>query len=259
MSRSRLAAPILVLSLLLLAFPAMAQEAATVEQLEARIATLEKRIASLEKSLAAQLRSLEQRIAAGRNAPNPLEGEASAAFAKINAQVAAGNADQAKVMMADFMKKYGTTNAAKKARRLNQELAVFGKEQPADWGIEKWFQGESDINLAGDSTKLLVFWELWCPHCKREVPKVQAMYNSLKDQGLEVVGLTKITKSSTEEQVTEFIAQQGVAYPIAKENGTASRYFGVSGIPAAAVVKGGKVVWRGHPGSLTEAMLKGWL
>jgi hypothetical protein len=36
-------------------------------------------------------------------------------------------------------------------------------------------------------------------------------------------------------------------------------HFGVSGIPAAAVVKGGKVVWRGHPARLSEQMLKDWL
>jgi hypothetical protein len=38
-----------------------------------------------------------------------------------------------------------------------------------------------------------------------------------------------------------------------------STYFGVRGIPAAAVVKDGQIVWRGHPARITEDMLKGWL
>jgi hypothetical protein len=29
----------------------------------------------------------------------------------------------------------------------------------------------------------------------------------------------------------------------------------VTGIPAAAVVKGGKVIWRGHPAQLTDDVL----
>jgi hypothetical protein len=38
-----------------------------------------------------------------------------------------------------------------------------------------------------------------------------------------------------------------------------SDYFAVSGIPAAAVIKDGKVVWRGHPGRLTDDMINAWL
>ena len=45
----------------------------------------------------------------------------------------------------------------------------------------------------------------------------------------------------------------------AKENGDLSKHFNVSGIPAAAVVKGGKIVWRGHPGRLSDDMINGWL
>ena len=38
-----------------------------------------------------------------------------------------------------------------------------------------------------------------------------------------------------------------------------AQYFAVSGIPAAAVVKNGKVVWRGHPARINDEMLKGWM
>jgi thiol-disulfide isomerase/thioredoxin len=106
---------------------------------------------------------------------------------------------------------------------------------------------------------LVVFWEVWCPHCRREVPNLQATYEKYNSKGLTVVGVTKITKSSTEEKVTEFIAENKLTYPIAKETGTLSSRFGVRGIPAAAVVKDGKVVWRGHPARLSEDMYESWL
>jgi len=57
-----------------------------------------------------------------------------------------------------------------------------------------------------------------------------------------VIGLTRITKSATEEKVQAFIEEKKVEYPMAKEDGSVSRYFNVSGIPAAAVIKDGKVV-----------------
>lgn len=227
-----------------------------------KVANMEKKIAALEKKLAAleaKVTQLQQRPPAAGDVNAALESEANAEFGKISRMVSTGDYKNAQTAMSAFMTKYGATNAAKKARRLSTELSVFGKSAPASWDIEKWFQGESEIDLASDKTTLLVFWEIWCPHCKREVPKMQALYDNLKDDGLQLVGLTRLTRSTTEEQITKFISDQKVKYPIAKENGEVAKHFKVSGIPAAAVVKDGKVIWRGHPGQLTETKLKGWL
>lgn len=248
---------LLVGALALIALPASAQESTA--DLEKRIDALEKKLATLEKNLYQRLSAVEAQARAGGKGPNPLEGEAQQAYAKISSLAAEGKIDEAKAAMADFNKKYAATDTAKRARRLGDELAVVGKAAPAEWGIEKWYQGESEIDLAGGKTTLLIFWEVWCPHCQREVPKAQAIYDSLQDDGLQVVALTRITKSATEEKVTGFIEENKVGYPCAKENGTISQYFNVSGIPAAAVVKDGKVVWRGHPARINEEMLKGWL
>ena len=241
-----------------LSFDARAQEA----DCSAKIDALEKRIAALEQNLTRQLTAIDQKLAKGAPAAaaaNPLEGEAEAEYRKISGLVNAGDLEKAKVDMAAFMKKYGSTNAARKARRTNTELQVIGKVAPTDWGISQWYQGESEVNLSDDGTKLLVFWETWCPHCQREVPKLQALYDSMKGDGLQVVGLTKVTKSATDEKVSQFIKDQSLRYPVAKEDGKATQYFNVSGVPAAAVVKGGKIVWRGHPARLNESILRKWL
>jgi len=231
------------------------------DELIKKIDALEKRIASLETMLSQKLTAIEKKIASGGGGgPSPqLESEAQAAYSKINSLVSDGKFPEAKKEMAAFMSKYGSTNTARQARRLNAELSVIGKDTPAKWGIEKWFQGESEIDLTSDKTTLLVFWEIWCPHCKREVPKMQQLYSTMKGDGLQVVGLTKLSRGKTEAEVQTFIDEKEVGYPIAKEDGTISSYFSVSGIPAAAVVKDGKIIWRGHPARLSEAMLKGWL
>ena len=74
-----------------------------------------------------------------------------------------------------------------------------------------------------------------------------------------MIGVTRINRSATEQSVQDIISQNNVKYPMAKEDGSLAQYFAVSGIPAAAVVKGGKVVWRGHPARITPAMLDNWL
>jgi thiol-disulfide isomerase/thioredoxin len=244
--------------LALAALPAVAQDTDP-GNLEARVKALETRLANMEKMLNQRLASIEGKLRNAGNAPNPLEGEAQQAYTNISRLAAEGKMTEAKTEMDNFMKKYGSTEIAKRARKLNDELSVVGKDAPAEWGIDKWYQGESDVDLAGDKTTLLVFWEVWCPHCQREVPKMEALFESLKGDGLQVVGLTRITKSATDEKVANFIKEKEIGYPIAKENGSISQYFNVSGIPAAAVVKDGKVVWRGHPARLNETMIKGWM
>ncbi|MCP3981280.1 MAG: TlpA family protein disulfide reductase [bacterium] len=248
-SRSTLIVLALVIVAGLATMPLLAQtkEDAKILELKRKISDLEKRMAQLEAKVAQ---------GGGVAAANPqLEAEAEKAYADINRLVSAFEMDDAKTKMNEFMKKYGTTQIAKRARRTNQELAVIGKAAPKAWGIEKWYQGESEIDFNSSKPTLLVFWEVWCPHCKREVPKIQAMYNSLKS-GVQIVALTKINKSATEEKVLAFMTEKSVSYPAAKENGDLSRHFNVSGIPAAAMVKDGKVIWRGHPARLSEQAVR---
>ena len=228
-----------------------------IKALNEKVDALEKRIATMERNLTQQLSRISQQLASGGGGNNAaLENEAQASLGQINRLIQSGDTTKAKADMAAFMKKYGSTKAAQSARRTYQELQVIGKTTPANWGINKWFQGESAIDLASNKTTLVVFWETWCPHCQREVPKLQSIYDSLSGQGLQVIGLTKITKSSTEEKVASFIKDTNMTYPVAKEDGSASSYFGVSGIPAAAVLQNGKVVWRGHPAQITDEMIE---
>jgi thiol-disulfide isomerase/thioredoxin len=257
--RSRSLYVALLFAVLVVGFPsvASAQSEAEIKALTEKVDNLEKRLATMERNLTQQLSRISQQLAQGGGSAG--ETEAQTALAAVNRLVASGDTTKAKAEMTEFMKKYGSTKVAQGARNTYQELQVVGKAVPADWGISQWYQGEKDIDLAGKGTKLVVFWETWCPHCQREVPKLQALYESMKGDGLDVLGLTKVTKSSTDEKVAEFIKSKNMTYPVAKENGSATQYFGVSGVPAAVVIKEGVVVWRGHPARLSEAQLKAWL
>jgi hypothetical protein len=79
-----------------------------------------------------------------------------------------------------------------------------------------------------------------------------------KSKGLGIIALTKVTKSATEESVEAFIKDSKLTFPVGKEpeGGPLSAAYAVSGIPAAALVKDGKVIWRGHPARLTDELLE---
>lgn len=165
----------------------------------------------------------------------------------------------AKAKLAELNSKYSATRTARRAAKMGKELEVFGKAAPASFDVDEWMIGNAgNVNLASGTT-LLVFWELWCPHCKREVPELQATFEKYQGKGLQMVGLTKMSRNKSKEEVMGFLQSKNVSYPIAKENGKLSSHFNVAGIPAAAVVKDGKIVWRGHPARLDDAKIEGWL
>lgn len=223
---------------------------------EKRIADLEARVEAIEKRPGATGAAAPAGAAVAANAEEEqaaanLLKEATDAMEKMQY-------DAAKAKVAELKEKYASTRAAKAAVRLEDELGVIGKPE-APLQVEKWYAGSESDTKSGKAT-LYVFWEVWCPHCRREVPKLVETYTKYHPQGLNIVGLTKQSRDVTDQQVTDFIAENKLNYAIAKEQGDSmSTAYGVRGIPAAAVVKDGKVVWRGHPAKLTDDMIKSWL
>ena len=163
--------------------------------------------------------------------------------------------DTAKAKLDEIESKHGKTPIMRNVLRTRAEMNVVGTEI-SDLPVEKWYTDNKGSLDDGEAT-LLVFFESWCGYCKREIPKMAKKYPEWKAAGLNVIGLTKVSRSATDDSVSEFITQHEVSFPVAKEaDGKPSETYGVRGVPAAAVVKDGKVVWRGHPGTLSEDMIK---
>ena len=225
---------------------------------EDQVKKLEERIVSMEK----KVEELEKRPA-GRSAPTPaapadpaLEAAADAAVKEIQELAKSGKSEDARAKITEFNAKYAATTTAKRASKMLGELEVVGKPAPTSLTVDKWFQGEGKVNLASNKPTVFVFWEVWCPHCRRELPEMETgLWKTYKDK-VQVVALTRLTKDKTEADVQKFIDENKLTFPIAKEPGDLAKYFAVSGIPAAAIVKDGKIVWRGHPNGLTDDVLK---
>jgi thiol-disulfide isomerase/thioredoxin len=219
----------------------------------------------------AQFDDLEKRVAAveaaqkeggakspGATQQSPEEQAAMQLMKDMQKAAQAGDYATAKAKLAELQSDaYKNTRSGKASTRMGAEINLVGTDAKA-LEVEKWYQGKTDLN-DGKAT-LVVFWESWCPHCKDEMPKMEPIYEEYKAKGLNVVGLTKVTKSASDDTVKTFISEHKITFPIAKEaNGSMSSAYAVSGIPAAAIVKDGKVIWRGHPGRLTPEMLNGFL
>jgi thiol-disulfide isomerase/thioredoxin len=61
-------------------------------------------------------------------------------------------------------------------------------------------------------TVLLDFWGTWCPPCIAAFPKLSSMHDQLGDADFQVLGLTY--DSGTPEEVTDFLGDHRVTYPV---------------------------------------------
>ena len=213
-----------------------------------KIAALEERVAKLEAGKPAG--------AAGAAAPSPEDEAAMNLYREASQALAGGDAEGAKAKFGEIKAKYPNTKAAQAADRQLAELSVVGKDV-GGMNATEWYQGSGSFTAG--KANLLVFWEVWCPHCKREVPKLVETEAKFKAAGLNVVGLTSLSRGKTKEEVMQFAAENKVTYPLGKADEATWQFFGVGGVPAAAVVKDGKVVWRGHPAALKDEQIQGWL
>ena len=183
-----------------------------VQNLEEKIDDLEEKVAKLEATAAAG-GGAARAAAQPSGVDQAKEDAAQKMYEEVAAMVKDGKMDAAKARIAEMEKQFSDTRMWRRASKMAQELAVIGNDAPTAIAVEKWYQGEGEVNIASGGPTLVVFWEEWCPHCRREVPNLEATYNKFKGQGLQMVGLTKITRRSTEESVTEFIKEKEVSYP----------------------------------------------
>lgn len=221
---------------------------------KAHLATLELEIQSLNQRVTAlESRTTTRPPQAEPPAVDVAREQAAAELLRdANDRYSEGDIAAAKALLQDLTTNYGDTRAVRSAARLQEEIGVIGtKVSPLN--AEKWFQGQADIT---DGVVLVVAFEVWCPHCKREMPVLSEHYPQFQALGVrEVVGLTRITKSATEGQVAEWVAEKGIAFPVAKEDGRTAEELGIRGIPAAAMLRDGEVIWRGHPARLSDELV----
>ena len=209
----------------------------------------------LEKNLA----KVERSKSAETGLATSVEREADQVVWEILHLATTDQIDKAKIKIKEFRKNFANTETAKKARNTFIEIETIGKHAPKNFSVEKWFQGEKDVNFASNKPTLLVFWEVWCPHCQEEVPRLEAIYSNFRNQGLQVVGMTIAAQGTTDEEIYEFLKTNNVSYPSAKNSGGLYDYFNVNDVPVAIVLKNRKVIWRGAPAYLNDDLVKSWL
>ena len=104
---------------------------------------------------------------------------------------------------------------------------------------------------------VLNFWATWCAPCREEMPDFDALRRQYHDRGVEFVGIA----IDNERNVTQFLQQMPVSYPILIGEGAAlavARQLGntAGALPFTLVIDGGGEIALSHLGRLPYAELE---
>jgi thiol-disulfide isomerase/thioredoxin len=181
-------------------------------------------------------------------APPPPDPREQALFGEITLRYARADGPGAIAAIDSFTTDFPASHALPVLADWRDALARFGRPAPS-LDVTRWV-GETG-SFADSGATLLVFFEPWCPHCKADVPQVELLRREYAERGLGVIGLTALSSEATDADLTAFIADGDLRFPIGVEDGGVSEAYGVSGVPHAVFVRGGTLVWSGHPSLLS--------
>lgn len=117
-------------------------------------------------------------------------------------------------------------------------------------------------NLRGDrvslsdfrrGTTLVNFWASWCDPCKKEVPILNELQQSLSASGVTIVGVSVEEPKSA---VDAFVRKHQIQYPVLLDsNGKISRRYGLIGLPMNVIVDREGVISMVKAGAVDEPMI----
>lgn len=100
----------------------------------------------------------------------------------------------------------------------------------------KAVQDGKEYSLAQFKGKVVLinFFTFFCGPCRQEMPHLSQMYQELKGQGFQTLG---IGLSSTPEQLKQLVTQLNLAYPVLEGNDAVSKaYGGVELVPLTFII-----------------------
>jgi TolA-binding protein/peroxiredoxin len=158
----------------------------------------------------------------------------------------------------EIMERYPDTRLAKKAGQKLAGIHLVGSQAPA-LQVKEWI-GEPPPEGGAYRSKLtlLSFWSIWCPHCRRNIPKMEHLLATYGEKGVSVVGITRDREGQGVDQIREYITSHPMTFPTGvDDDGKTSQEMLIVSIPCVVAVDSqGRIRWHGHPDQLSEKVIE---
>lgn len=135
-----------------------------------------------------------------------------------------------------------------------------------DFTLKDQFGTEHTLSDYKGKVVFLNFWATWCGPCRMEMPDIQALYEEYgkNSEDLVVLGVAmpksekrKSTQEGTQEDVAEFLANNGYTYPTVMDlDGAAEAAYGISAFPTTFMIDKEGNVFGYVPGALTKEIME---
>ncbi len=139
------------------------------------------------------------------------------------------------------------------------------KEQPLppaiDFTLTDQYGNSHTLSDYKGKTVFLNFWATWCPPCRAEMPDIQKIYDSYKeneDDSLVILGVASPGqgREGTLEDVTAFLEENGYTYPVLMDTqGMQFAAYGVYSLPTTFMIDKDGNVFGYVSGQLTEEIM----
>jgi len=126
---------------------------------------------------------------------------------------------------------------------LPAQADVLPGDAPA-FSLKNLQGGHSRLSDYRGQVVLLNFWATWCGPCRAEMPSMEKLWQTYRDQGLVVVAVS--TDNGGESRIKNFARRLELTFPILLDpDSQASDAYQVSGIPVSFLIdRQGRVVAR---------------
>ncbi len=125
------------------------------------------------------------------------------------------------------------------------ELRLLKNPAPADAFMLRDLDGKL-TSLADFEGKvvLLNFWATWCANCRKEMPAMERLYQSLRAEGFEIVAIS-VDQVSTE-KVKAFAEELKLTFPVLHDRDSIiSNLYSNPGVPVSYLIdREGRIVYR---------------
>lgn len=90
-------------------------------------------------------------------------------------------------------------------------------------------------DLVGKKPLVIIFWSALCPHCQRELPRLQAYLNK-NSAKVNMISVTRFSNDMHKERTYGYVKEKNITFPVLVDDAGVNELYSIAGIPTWVMV-----------------------